>query len=249
MVHQSEDDVRRQLVDRLGLEGGELAMGLRHEILLLVQTWDVYVALFGTNQERIHLFYAASGQVARLVERSLWDIVIVSIARLADPPAAMRRPDQKNLSIRRLLGHVPSNLRSEMQASVDQTLELVETKISIWRNKRIAHLDAAHFTEPSLLPPLARQEVTGAVTALRSCLKTFLRLVFGWEMMTRAYLSPVGDEIAFLDILNLGRFAASEREQEFRKLMESGRYRDAHSLYEDRPAWLTDRPERYSDEP
>ena len=76
-------------VSKMGEEIGLIYDALWQEIAWIHKKWAEYVALFGTTPERIELLNQAAPSFFRTVQDSMWEDVLLHLARLTDSPRSM----------------------------------------------------------------------------------------------------------------------------------------------------------------
>jgi hypothetical protein len=122
----------------MGPEFGALYDALWQQVAWLHNKWEQYVDLFGTKPSRVTLLNRAAPKFFRVVQDTLWEDVLLHIARLTDSPQSVGK---ENLSIRRLpsyVGHATTKIIVE---------DLVAKALAAsdfcrdWRNRHIAHRD------------------------------------------------------------------------------------------------------------
>jgi hypothetical protein len=89
---------------------------LWQEVALVHAMWGQYCALFRANQKRVELLNQASGFFFRIVQDTLHDEILLSIARLT---GSAKSCGKRNLTLKRLPSSVDQGLRSTVQAKVD----------------------------------------------------------------------------------------------------------------------------------
>lgn len=153
----------------MGSELGPLYDAMWQQLAWLHHKWDQYVELYGTADTRLTILNEAAPMFFRVVQDTLWDDVLLHIARLTDSPQSMGKP---NLSMRRFPGeidHEPTKVH--LQALVDVALTASEFCRN-WRNRHIAHKDLALALNRAAIPlkPASRAKVTVAMQALDAVL-------------------------------------------------------------------------------
>ncbi len=153
----------------MGKDLGELYSALWQEVAWVHSKWAEYVQLFGVKESRIHLLNRAAPRFARLVQDSLWEDVLLHVARLTDPPKSMGKG---NLSIQALAPHISDpKVRGEVQQLVEEAV-LRSDFCRDWRNRHLAHRDLllalSRGAEP--LKAASRQSVREALQALAATL-------------------------------------------------------------------------------
>src|SRR5205807_6827029 len=98
-THRTPEETRNHYVSQMGGELGNLFYALWQEVAGLHNEWHEYVQLFGTNQSRIALMNEAAPAFFRIVQDELFDMTVLRIARITDPP---KSAGKSNLTIRQL---------------------------------------------------------------------------------------------------------------------------------------------------
>lgn len=179
--------------DELGLAYGELTRNL----IDLRIVWQQYRQLFGTDQETINLLNRTSGLFFQVVERELWDMVLIAITRITDPASSGRKDPRKNLTLRSL-----PELISDKALRESVTQDLVMARSSSedarqHRNRRIAHQDDTYVRtrhEADALPPISRQNIEDAIYALGEVLNNIRRRYMNSEMDYSDFVAIDGAE-------------------------------------------------------
>lgn len=166
--HTAEESKKLRIA-AMGPELGPLYDAMWQQLAWLHHKWDQYVELYGTANTRLTILNEAAPMFFRVVQDTLWDDVLLHIARLTDSPQSMNKP---NLSIRRFPGeidHEPTKVH--VQALVDVALTASEF-CRDWRNRHIAHKDLALALNCAAIPlkPASRAKVKVAMQALDAVL-------------------------------------------------------------------------------
>jgi hypothetical protein len=214
MTSYTADEAKAERVRAMGAELGVLYDALWQQVAWLYVKWSEYVVLFGTKESRVKLLNSAAPTFTRIVQDSLWEDVILHIARLTDPPKSAGRP---NLSLQRLadaIGH------EQTKATV---FELMFAALSAsefcrdWRNRHIAHRDlelALEGGEP--LKPVSRKKVREALDTLVAVLNA----VSSHYLDTTTIFSEVGPQSggaqSLLYVLDCGVNAETARRERLR---------------------------------
>ncbi|TFZ07872.1 hypothetical protein [Ramlibacter humi] len=159
------DQARDRNLAAMGEELGSIYSQLWQELAWLHRTWAEYVALFGTKESRVDLLNEAAPAFNRIVQDSLWEGVILHVARLTDPPKSVGK---RNLSIRALEdAATDSELKVQVSKAVAEALSASEF-CRDWRNRHLAHRDLnlalKRGAEP--LQAASRQKVKEALASL-----------------------------------------------------------------------------------
>lgn len=169
--YQNPDEVLAELKRTLGPDLAEVFHKLETDLVWLHMKWRQYRELYGTSQSRLDLLNESAPLFFRVVQDSVWEDTLLSVARLTD-----RTGDgsKRNLSICHLPDLVSDpSVRLELEASISLAIEAASFARD-WRNRRIAHRDLNHALDPHATPLAAasRQRIEEALTALRNVLNT-----------------------------------------------------------------------------
>lgn len=99
MSHRTAAETQSDNIAAMGEEVGKIYSALWQEVALIHNRWGQYVALYGTSPSRIALLNKAAPSFFRTVQDSLWESMLLHLARLSDPPKSVGK---ENLSVRRL---------------------------------------------------------------------------------------------------------------------------------------------------
>lgn len=212
------DESRLRNIAEMGERVGSIYSQLWQELALLHRTWAEYVILFGTKESRVVLLNNAAPAFTRIVQDSLWEGVLLHIARLTDPPMSMGKP---NLSVRALEDAVTnSELKAKVSASVKQAL-LSSEFCRDWRNRHLAHrdLDLALKRGAEPLKLATRVKVNEALSDLSEVLNVlsrhYLESTTFFDIDLRVGGIP-GGAISLLYFVDLGIEADRTREERLR---------------------------------
>ncbi len=148
MSYRTPEQVEQLYVDSLGVEFGTVFHRLVDECTWLHWKWGEYVTLFGSEPERIDLLNESASAFFRMAQDTVWDDVLLHIARLTDPA---RSAGKDNLTLRRLPAFVAPELREEVERLLSECLDRCEFARD-WRRRHLAHRDLSlaidHGAEP-----------------------------------------------------------------------------------------------------
>lgn len=165
MTTRTAAEARADYERVMGTELGAIYNALWQQLAWLHSKWAEYVDLFGTKESRVALMNEAAPRFFRIVQDSIWDDVLIHIARLTDPPKSAGRA---NLTIQRL----PALVGAAVKAEVNGKIAVALTRSAFardWRNRRIAHGDYELALDlPAAIPlaPASRQMVREALESL-----------------------------------------------------------------------------------
>jgi len=86
MAHLTSEESLEKYINEMGQDLGSVFHALNDELAWLYMKWGEYLELFGTKPTRIDLVNQAAGPFFRVVQDTLWEDTLLSIARLIDPP-------------------------------------------------------------------------------------------------------------------------------------------------------------------
>jgi len=163
-MHLTAEEARTRSVQAMGLQLGEMYEALWQEIVWLHSKWAEYVALYGTKESRVVLLNKAAPRFARLIQDTLWEDVVLHIARLTDPP---KSTGKENLTVQSLAMHIgDSATRAKVKQLVARAIKEAEF-CRDWRNRHLAHRDL-HLALARGADPLK----TGSRQAVQELLRT-----------------------------------------------------------------------------
>lgn len=153
----------------MGDEIGAVYSALWQEVAWIHKKWAQYVELFGTSPERIALLNQAAPSMFRTVQDTLFEDVLLHLARLTDPPKSMGKA---NLSMRHLATLLATSpIGSKVESLAQAALAACEFARD-WRNRRLAHRDLSVALGQGVQPlvPASRAAVKSSLVALEDLL-------------------------------------------------------------------------------
>jgi len=210
-IEQSADEVRQEHLHVLGPELGSVYDALHNEYAWLIVKWRQFVELYGITSERVDLLNRAAGLFFRVVQDSLFEDVLLTLARFTDTPRSM---GEVNLTIQALPPLVRDPvLRDDMEA-LTGAARVATDFARDWRNRRIAHRDLALAVkgEAQPLALATRSQVEEALKAVSRVLNRVHEFYFESEIRYDI-ISLATDAVSLLYVLRDG-VEAEERLQE-----------------------------------
>lgn len=156
-------------IDAMGGALGALYSELWQSLALIYSYWNEYVVLFGTKPQRIEILNRTAPFFFRMLQDELWEVSLLHLARLTDPPTSIGKGGRTNLTIQAL----PELIAD--QTLKDEVLRLVEIAIAQtefcrdWRNRRIAHRDLKLALKQETTPLASGKPRTGQSRARGNC--------------------------------------------------------------------------------
>ena len=214
--HRTAEEIKTENLRLMGDGLGTVYSALWQEVAWVYGKWSDFVALFGKKQSRVDLLNAASPIFFKLVEDSVWENVLLHIARLTDLPATGKK---QNLTIQRL----PSLIdRPSLRLAVETKVQTALTSCAFardWRNRHIAHSDldlkVSNTAQP--LEFASRQSVNAALASLADVMNT---VAAEYLDSTSFFDTLDGDALALLYVIDDGIKA----EQRARQQLKEGIY-------------------------
>ena len=196
----------------MGEEFGTLYYALWNELASLYWKWGEYVEIFGTKPSRIDIVNQAAGQFFRIVQDSLWESLLLHIARLTDPAHSFGKRGKDNLTIQRLPDLIDNEeVRKSIEGLIRAALDNADF-CRDWRNRRIAHkdLDLATNDGAEPLKPASRAKVKEALHSISDVLNAVSSHYMDSTTVFEGVGSPTG-AVSLLDVLADGLRAEKER--------------------------------------
>lgn len=164
------DEAKKTNIEKMGETLGAQYSALWQEIAYLHMNWNEYVELFGTKPERVEILNKAAPSFFRMLQDELFEVTLLSIARLTDRSKTFGHQGNANLTIWNLPDLVED---AGTKKSVQELIEIAKKETEfcrVWRNKRIAHRDMEHIAieqKPAKeLPEASRAMVKAALKAI-----------------------------------------------------------------------------------
>jgi hypothetical protein len=213
-MERTADQALAENIAAMGRELGELYSALWQEVAWIHSKWAEYVQLFGVKESRIDLLNRAAPRFARLLQDSLWEDVLLHIARLTDPAKSMGK---SNLSIRALAPHVADpTVRGEIEELVSETVVRSDF-CRDWRNRHLAHRDLqlalARGAEP--LKAGSRSSVREVLQSLSATLNALAKHYLDSTTMFD-FETCAGGALSLLHVIDDGIRADDERRARLR---------------------------------
>ena len=168
MARDPNDPVRTQYEAELGPQLGAVFAELWQELTGLLLIWQEFRALFAEGPERIQILNKSTGSFFFLLQKLMWEMILLCLARLTDPASSPGRGTRANLTVLALEPFVKSELQPGIKRLANVALERTAFARD-WRNRYVAHKDLALALGQSNAQPLSsgsRADVTAAIEAI-----------------------------------------------------------------------------------
>lgn len=239
-MNHSAEEVRANLIARLGPQFGIDLYNLRNAYIGIRIDWRFYRSLFGESPERVALLNDCSGLFFYTQERVLFEAVVIGLCRIIDPiETGKGKGIRRNMTFHRLKNYISDNAR---QVAFDELISKAEGAAIFardWRNKRIAHNDYDISAGVAVLEVASREKVQFLIDVVGKILQ-WIYLEFLESDIHLDALLPLDDEVRVMTLLYKGLEAERLEEEDFRKAIEVGNYEAAHKS-NNLPEWLTKR--------
>jgi AbiU2 len=207
------EEVRRNQIEIMGFELGSYYNSLYNEIIWLHYKWSEFEELYGTKESRIQLINQSAPFFFFIVQKVLWENILLGIARITDPT---KSKGKKNITIQALpvLIH-DEHLKNKIEISIKIILE--KTKFCRdWRNRWISHHDYELSINENVKPleNANRLLVRESLEEIESLINILLKEYFQSTLMLKVIKSSNGS-LALLQVLRDG---LKEREDNFKRI-------------------------------
>lgn len=215
---QSSDEIKDSFISSFPNNLGLLGFHIWNDINLLHESWNDYRAFYGTDQYRIDLLNQCAPSFFMILEDMLRHNIILSIARLTDPPNSGRNQQNVNASIKKLFVELKSDLDKSMKNEIKMLFNKLDNqtrKIKDLRNKLIAHSDFKTKLElrSEPLPGVSRAEIEDILSTIRAIFHKIELKYLNSETYFQGVLAYGNAE----DLLHLLDNAIKSREDNFAK--------------------------------
>lgn len=210
---------------------------IKHEVFTLRVEWRLYRSLFGTNRETMELLNQVSGPTSQILERVLFERVLLGLRKLTDKFEVPRR-GSKSVTIKGL----PSAF-STHAAQIKMLVNQADRSCSFarnWSDKRIAHSDLDYKSGAVKLESASRKKVEDAILSIEAVVKEVSRFAYNTTLITQP-VPPINDERAFLRTLYLGQKVINQRKEQEARLLSEKNYTELKKLDDHNrefPDWL-----------
>lgn len=211
-AQRTAEEAKTEHIRLMGDELGTIYSALWQEVAWVHGKWSDFVVLFGTKESRVDLLNAAAPAFCRLVQDSIWENVLLHIARLTDPPATAGK---QNLTIQRLPALIDrTQSKTVIEAKVHGALH-ASAFARDWRNRHIAHSDLDLKVSDAARPLefASRKSVKLALEALSGVLNA---VAAEYLDSTSFFDTLNGDALALLYVIDDGLHAVAQRRQHLR---------------------------------
>ncbi len=180
----SAEEVRQEMIDKMGVEFGSLFYSLRNELLWLTYRWIEFRELYGTKETRIEILNNSAPFLFYTIQNVLWENLLLGVAKIMDSPISMGK---KNITFKSIPSFIKKDAFKEEILIILTQLERESMFCRDWRNRWIAHKDHALSVDKDIAKPLE--------VATRLKFRTALELMH--KLYNNVSLNYLGSQTAF----------------------------------------------------
>lgn len=202
MSNHAADQIKADNIAKMGNDIGVAYSAIWQEVAWIHNKWDQYDELFGTSSKRIDILNQAAPSLFRTIQDSLWDDILLHLARLTDRPKSMGKTNLSVCYLAELI--VDPTIKQQTESHVNCVLNACEFARD-WRNRRLAHRDLDLALEKSAQPlaSASRSSVKAALKAFEDFLNVISLHYLGSQ--TNFDLASFGeDAVSLLYLLRDG---------------------------------------------
>jgi hypothetical protein len=221
MAQFTAEEAKARNIEKMGHALGEQYSALWQEVAWLHAKWREYVELFGTGSSRVDLLNQAAPTFFRLIQDSLWEDILLHIARLTDPPRSIGKCNLTICNLIALATH--PRAQATLPALIEGTVDKAHFSRD-WRNRRIAHRDLNLSLDASASPlaPASRLHVQDALSAITAVLNEIDAVYMDSQTFFEGIPGHPGGALSLLYVLDDGVRVEAERQER----LKQGKWRE-----------------------
>ena len=186
MGTQTTEQIKEEMIQKLGTDFGSLFYSLYNEITWLTFKWIEFRELYGTKESRFELMNKVAPFFFFTIQKVLWENLLLGVARITDPPETMGK---KNTTLKALGQYLQDDFKTEIEGDLNDIL--TESKFCRdWRNRWIAHMDyelSVDRQNARPLEPATRQKLRVTIEKIHSLYNKisfkYLGSTTAWQML------------------------------------------------------------------
>lgn len=216
MRMQTAEEIKIEMINKMGSDFGILTYSLRNEILWLTYLWTEFETLFASKLSRIDIMNESGSTFFFVVQQTFRDGILMGIARLTDPKVTMGK---KNLTLKAIPDYLPD---TELRGRIDlklKDLDLMTRFCRDWRNRKLAHHDYDLYTQSSgvkILEQATKESITTAIKLIQDIYNDITNTYLNSEIHFDLPIGS-GSSLAILHRLEDGlRFDEGQRKRKLR---------------------------------
>ena len=179
---KSAEQIKNQHLEQMGVELGTIFNFLYNEVLTINYKWTEYIEVYGTNEERLKLLNKTAPTYFAVVQKVLFENIVLNIARITDPIQSMGK---KNLTIKAIPQFITDdNLKARILKCIDE-IDNESSFCRDWRNRLITHSDYSLLMNEKAQPlePANRTKIDSIIKLLYE----FINELYDKYFNTRIY--------------------------------------------------------------
>jgi hypothetical protein len=181
---KAAQEVKQEMIDKMGVEFGSLFYSLRNELLWLTYRWIEFRELYGTKETRVQLLNNSAPFLFYTIQNVLWENLLLGVAKIMDSPISMGK---KNITLKSIPLFIEEDAFKDEILSILTQLETESMFCRDWRNRWIAHKDHELSVNKDKAKPLE--------VATRLKFRTALELMH--QLYNKVSLKYLGSQMAF----------------------------------------------------
>jgi hypothetical protein len=197
---------------------GSQYSALWQEVVQVYVVWSQFVTLYGTKPSRVEILNRSAANFFFLVEKILFESIMLHIARLTDPSHSLGKKDRSNLTIQNLPALLnDGKLKTEVTKLVGEAIGKSQF-CRDWRNRHIAHrdLDLALNNFATPLESASIDKTNSALSAIAEVLNA-IQLHFRDGQTAFDFAEPSSGALTLLYLLDDGLKAKAARLERLRR--------------------------------
>ncbi|HMO07087.1 MAG TPA: hypothetical protein PKD10_05490 [Paracoccaceae bacterium] len=169
MTYISPEEVRHRLRETLGVDFGNDLADVGDRVAETIKFYRVWRNLFVESGPRVDFLNQVEPRFFGFLQRLLFQLVVLYVCRLLDPPTSGTRPARQNLSLRHLGTHLRDPDKAFVSGKLD-SIQNVTVRLQAIRSKRIAHNDLDTVRAPQTVDPITASDVELTVAVIADCI-------------------------------------------------------------------------------
>lgn len=188
MGTKTTEEVKQEMIEKMGMEFGSLFYSLYNEITWLTFKWIEFRELYATKQSRIELMNKVAPFFFFTTQKVYWENLLLGIARITDPAMTGKK---KNATLRALGEHISDDqFKHEYEKSITEILAEADF-CRDWRNRWIAHIDYELSANKRTAEPLkiaTREKLRLTIEKIQALYNKvsfkYLGSTIGWQLLS-----------------------------------------------------------------
>ena len=212
-TEKTHEEIKKEQIEIMGFELGTLFNLLYNEIIWLHYKWVEYRELFGTKESRIKLLNDTAPFFFFVIQKTLWENILLGIARITDPPETFKK---RNITIQAIPGIIENEILKEYLELKTKVI-LEKTSFSRdWRNRKITHFDYDLNLNDNA-KPLEKANKEKLIESLKQILE-FINILHEHYLGPTVFLEKISSSRGAFSLLHTLRDGLREKQNYFDRL-------------------------------